>query len=125
LHQLNWQILKAITKGRDDSLRETFGPGYMRHEWQLPFMGGHLLALADGIDGPGDDLILRKAGVPFDLMHDSGAVSAASRYMAQKTGLKFELPDEYKSDYDSQDSEEETDDDEEKVGSEEFDEGDD
>ncbi|KAI8724338.1 hypothetical protein NCS52_00002700 [Fusarium sp. LHS14.1] len=82
-----WVFLEAIKSACDPFLRASFGPAYMQHEWQPPLMVGHILALADGVDGRNDP-VLEIAGRALDSLADPnrGATTIATRQMLKLSG---------------------------------------
>lgn len=65
MHQMSWNNMRAIHTRSEPYLDETYGSNFTLKEWELPFMIGHILPLAD--DEPMD--MLRTAGKVFDEMN--------------------------------------------------------
>ncbi|KAJ4177748.1 hypothetical protein NW755_013660 [Fusarium falciforme] len=95
MHVHNWGLLRKMKSVFDPILRNSFGPTYMQHEWQLPFMIGHILALADGVDG-GDESVLELAGSLLDEMEqeDSRTVDMAVKMMYLLCGPQYAVSPE-------------------------------
>ncbi|KAH6975085.1 hypothetical protein BKA56DRAFT_590033 [Ilyonectria sp. MPI-CAGE-AT-0026] len=89
MHQLNWGLLKTIQTRCDPMLRENFGPNYLRWEWRIPFMVGHILRLRDG---PIWSRAMVEIGDVFDTLGATKAASSASTALMQSTGMKLEVP---------------------------------
>ncbi|RSL78304.1 hypothetical protein CEP51_008303 [Fusarium floridanum] len=90
MHITNWAFLKGMHRGYDPVLRTFFGSTYMQHEWQLPLIIGHILALADGVEG-GDEAVLEMAGVMLDKMEQVKAVSLSTSQMYRLSGRENEV----------------------------------
>ncbi|EEU43804.1 uncharacterized protein NECHADRAFT_30210, partial [Fusarium vanettenii 77-13-4] len=95
MHATNWAFLSVLKSKYDPLLRASFGPAYMQHEWQLPLLVGHILALADGVNG-GNDTVLEWAGGGFDVLadFDKGTGYVAIDQMLKLCGREFEAPRE-------------------------------
>ncbi|KAF4466998.1 hypothetical protein FALBO_6147 [Fusarium albosuccineum] len=95
MHDVNWAFLKTTIPDYDALLRASFGPAYMQHEWELPFMIGNILSLADGLDG-GDDSVLEAAGRNLDVMNSPRlkGLYAVTRQMYELSGREYEVPGE-------------------------------
>ncbi|KAJ4314582.1 hypothetical protein N0V84_008806 [Fusarium piperis] len=90
MHIATWAFLTTIIPGYDQVLRDTFGQTYTQ-QWQLPFMIGHILALADGMDG-WDHSILNMAGRAMDAMATlENGTSMATRQMFKLCGRDFKI----------------------------------
>ncbi|RSM03293.1 hypothetical protein CDV31_010569 [Fusarium ambrosium] len=94
-HMANWTILGGLKTGYDSLLRDSFGPEYMQHEWQLPLVIGHILALADGVDDE-DDSVLELAGRMLDTLgsQDVKAAAICSSQMLRFSGREYDVPPE-------------------------------
>ncbi|RSL44738.1 hypothetical protein CEP54_014559 [Fusarium duplospermum] len=89
MHITTWSFLKGMQEGYDPVLRDFFGPTYMQHEWQLPLIIGHILALADGVAG-GDESVLELAGVMLDKMQEMKVLGTAATQMYRLCGREYE-----------------------------------
>jgi len=57
LHRSCWMVLRAVHESVKESLRTMFGPGYLEHENQLPFVVGYLFMAAFSAENIGRDLL--------------------------------------------------------------------
>ncbi|KAJ3533488.1 hypothetical protein NM208_g7962 [Fusarium decemcellulare] len=94
MHVFNWTFLSALKPAYDLALRVSFGPAYIQHEWELPFMIGHILALVSGVDG-GDDNVLTSAGQAVDAFASPplNTAGVATRQMYKLCGRDNEVPE--------------------------------
>lgn len=92
MHQLNWGLMKTIHTKCDPFLRQSFGPNYLRYEWWIPFVVGHILRLRDRADGPTWRSAMAAVGDVFDTLAATKAASTASTVLMQSTGMKLDVP---------------------------------
>ncbi|KAF5009428.1 hypothetical protein FDECE_4360 [Fusarium decemcellulare] len=94
MHITNWAFLLGLKSAYDWALQVSFGPTYMQHEWELPLMIAHILALASGVDG-GDDEVLIPAGQAVDAIASPAlnATQSATREMYKLCGRDNEVPE--------------------------------
>ncbi|VUC32098.1 unnamed protein product [Clonostachys rosea] len=92
LHTMIWVFLEAWKDCWEDALRASYGPDYIQQEWQMPFLIGQVLALADGVDG--DDGGLRVAGDALDVADSEMTTSIGTQMMYRLSGRDYDIPKE-------------------------------
>jgi len=90
MHQMSWNILRAIYTRCEPYLKETYRSNFTLKEWELPFMIGHILPLAG--DEPMD--MLRTAGKVFDEINRGHTTIIGYRWLHKLSGLNIALSKE-------------------------------
>lgn len=99
MHRFCWMLLRKVNEVCKPKLLETFGPGYLEKENQLPFVVGYVFMAATQTSRVANLLIPKRAGVQvssrllamaataLEGMVESGAGEIESKFIAQRLGV--------------------------------------
>ncbi|KAM0187796.1 hypothetical protein ACHAPI_010947 [Fusarium lateritium] len=93
MHGMNWTIMEQLVESYDAALRNHFGPRYMSHEWEVPFMMGLVLSLAECEDEPAH-VVFDIAGKAFDALGPVGYLDICTRQMHTLCRRDNDVPQE-------------------------------
>ncbi|KAK3935590.1 hypothetical protein QBC46DRAFT_397181 [Diplogelasinospora grovesii] len=97
MHRWSWGLLRAVKLECDPLLRQSYGPTYMQHESELPFVVGYILMAASGSGGrEKDDRLMRAAAVAVGSMLDAGTGGFVLKMAREMLGFdgRFERDDD-------------------------------
>lgn len=88
MHQIGWLVMFSMATLFHNELRESFGPSFMRHKWEIPFLIGNILMVMDEAKGDsGSSLVDYTAGHFFDEFEARGTTDECLSLMDSYAAL--------------------------------------